>query len=131
MKKKTFVSILVGSVAGLLFAIGMCMCLLPEWDAFVPGVVLTAVGGVALLALGIVLWVMSGKKLHINWPLVGKIAFGVLGALVLGLGMCLVMVWNHLFGGIVVGVVGVVLLVCLVPVCIGFKSADEDSSEDK
>ncbi len=126
MKKKTFVTLLIGAVAGLLFAIGMCMCLLPEWDAFTPGVVLAAVGGVSLAILGIVRWVMSGAKLHINWGLTGRISFGVLGALTLGAGMCLVMVWNHLFGGIVVGIVGIVMLICLVPLCLGFE-ADENA----
>jgi len=33
MKKQTFISILVGVVGGLLFSLGMCMCLLPEWNA--------------------------------------------------------------------------------------------------
>ena len=34
MKKSTFINLLVGVVGGLLFALGMCMCLLPEWNAF-------------------------------------------------------------------------------------------------
>ena len=29
MKKKNFVSLLFGTVGGILFALGMCMCLLP------------------------------------------------------------------------------------------------------
>ena len=44
MKKSTFVNLIVGVVGGLLFAIGMCMCLLPEWNAFKPGVVVKAIG---------------------------------------------------------------------------------------
>ncbi len=125
MTKKNFFTLLVGAVAGLLFSIGMCMCLLPEWGAFTAGVVLTSVGGAALLILGLVRWMMAGVKIHINWALTGRIVFGVIGALTLGAGMCLVMVWNHLIGGIAVGVVGMVLLICLVPLCLGFK-AEED-----
>lgn len=30
MKKNQFVALLVGTVGGLLFSLGMCMCLLPE-----------------------------------------------------------------------------------------------------
>lgn len=30
MKKKNFVSMIMGTIGGILFAIGMCMCLLPE-----------------------------------------------------------------------------------------------------
>lgn len=122
MKKKDFITLVVGVVGGLLFSIGMCMCLLPEWNAFNQGAVVTAVGAVILLALAIVLRIKSGKPAKkINWKLVGKIAFGVLGALVLGVGMCMIMVWNMMLWGILVGVVGIVLLLCLIPMVVGLK----------
>lgn len=122
MKKTVFVNLMVGVVGGLLFAIGLCMCLLPEWNAFDVGVVVTAAGAVILLALVIVNRIKSGKPARKpNWKLVGKIAFGVVGALVLGLGMCMIMVWNLMLPGIVVGVVGIVLLLCLLPLCLGLK----------
>jgi len=122
MKKSVFVNLLLGVVGGLLFAIGLCMCLLPEWNAFNQGVVVTAVGAVVLLALAIVNRVKSGKAAKKpNWKLVGKIAFGVVGALVLGLGMCMILVWNMMLWGIVVGIVGIVLLLCLIPMCVGLK----------
>ena len=73
MKKTVFVNLMVGVVGGLLFAIGLCMCLLPEWNAFNQGVVVTAVGAVVLLALTIVNRVKSGKPAKKpNWKLVGK-----------------------------------------------------------
>ncbi len=121
MKKSTFVNLLLGTVGGLLFAIGMCMCLLPEWNAFTPGLVVTAVGGILLLALGVVSWVRSGKQLHCNWKLLGKIAYGTLSSLVLGLGMCLIMVWQQMLWGILVGVAGIVMLLFLLPMCVGFR----------
>lgn len=121
MKKSTFVNLIVGVVAGLLFALGMCMCLLPEWNAFNQGVVVAAVGGIALLVQAIAVFIRSGKKFRINWKLTGKILFGTLAALVLGLGMCMIMVWNLMLPGIVVGVVGIILLLCLIPMCIGLK----------
>ena len=122
MKKTVFVNLMVGVVGGLLFAIGLCMCLLPEWNAFDVGVVVTAAGAVILLALAIVNRIKSGKPARKpNWKLIGKIAFGVLSALVLGLGMCMIMVWNLMLPGIVVGVVGIVLLLCLLPLCLGLK----------
>lgn len=121
MKKQTFISILAGTVGGLLFALGMCMCLLPEWNAFKQGVVCAAIGGVLLLILGIVSFIKSGKKIHFNFKTIGKVLFGILGALTLGVGMAMIMVWNMMLWGIVVGIVGIVLLICLVPMCIGFK----------
>lgn len=37
MKKSSFVTMLLGTVSGMLFALGMCMALIPEWNAFKPG----------------------------------------------------------------------------------------------
>lgn len=121
MKKSTFFNLIVGVVGGLLFSLGMCMCLLPEWNAFQVGVVCTAVGAVILLIQAIVAWVRSGRKLKINWKLTGKVLFGVLGALVLGAGMCMILVWNLILPGIAVGIVGIVLLLCLIPMFLGLK----------
>ena len=121
MKKSTFINLVVGTIGGLLFALGMCMCLLPEWNAFQIGVVCTAVGAVSLLAQGAVAWIRSGRKIKINWKAAGKVLFGIFGALVLGVGMCMIMVWNLMIPGILVGVVGIVMLLCLIPMCIGLK----------
>ena len=35
--------------------------------------------------------------------------------------MCMIMVWNLMLPGILVGVVGIVMLLCLIPMCIGLK----------
>ena len=121
MKKSTFINLIVGTISGLLFALGMCMCLLPEWNAFKVGVVCTAIGGISLLIQGIVAWVRSGRKIKVNWKLTGKILYGTFAALVLGAGMCMIMVWNMMLPGIVVGIAGIVLLLMLIPMCIGLK----------
>lgn len=123
MKKENFITLVFGIIGGLLFGIGMCMCLLPEWNAFTPGVVVTAVGIVALLVMLIVRRVMLGKPaLKINAKTVGKVLFGIFGALVFGVGMCMVMVFEGMMiPGIFVGVVGILLLLCLIPMCAGLK----------
>jgi len=36
-------------------------------------------------------------------------------------GMCLIMVWNLMLPGILVGIAGIVMLLCLIPMCIGLK----------
>lgn len=66
MKKENFASLLMGIVGGILFALGMCMCLVSEWNTFQQGMI------------------------------VGTI-------------------------GIVVGLTGIVLLLCLIPLCKGLK----------
>ena len=122
MKKNQFIALLVGTVGGLLFSLGMCMCLLPEWNAFNEGVVAIAAGAVILLALAIVSRIKSGKPAKpINWKVVGKVVYGTVSALVLGAGMCMIMVWNLMLPGILVGIAGIVMLLCLIPMCIGLK----------
>ena len=122
MKKKNFVSMIMGTVGGILFAIGMCMCLLPQWNAFNQGIVMGAAGAVILLAMLIVRRRMEGKPaVKLNGKAVGTIFFGIVGALALGVGMCMVMVWNMLIQGILVGLVGIVLLLCLIPIVKGLE----------
>ena len=49
MKKDTLLEIIFGTVGGLVFAIGMCMCLIPEWNMFNTGVVVSIIGFLILL----------------------------------------------------------------------------------
>ena len=122
MKKKNFVSLVMGTVGGILFTLGMCMCMLPQWNAFTQGVVVSAVGAVVLLAMLVVRRKMEGKPaVRLNGKAVATVLLGVVGALVLGIGMCMVMVWNMLMWGIVVGIAGIVLLICLIPLCRGLQ----------
>ncbi len=122
MKKKNFVTLIMCVVGGILFALGMCMALLPEWDAMTPGIVVGAVGAAVLLATVIVRRKMDGKRAVVfNGKTVGTVLFGILGAVVFGVGMCLVMVWDMMIPGIAVGIVGIVLLLCLIPLCKGLK----------
>jgi hypothetical protein len=122
MKKNHFITLVVGVVAGLLFSLGLCMCLLPEWDSFKLGVVLTSIGGAVLVAMAVIFNVKNVKnRKAINWKLVGKISYGVVSALILGLGMCMIMVWNLMIWGIIVGIVGLVMLLFLIPMFLGLK----------
>lgn len=121
MKKSVFFNLVAGVIGGLLFSLGMCMCLLPEWNAFYIGVGCTAAGAVILLVQSIVAWLRSGRKIRINWKTAGKVLFGIFAALVLGVGMCMIMVWNLMLPGIAVGIVGILLLLMLIPMFLGLK----------
>lgn len=96
---------------------------LPEWNAFAQGVVIAAVGAVILLIMVIVRRKMEGKPVivKLSGKTIGSILLGIVGALALGVGMCMVMVWEMLIQGILVGVVGIVLLLCLIPLIKGLK----------
>ena len=123
MTKKNFVYLVLTVVGGLLFALGMCMCLLPEWNAFKPGVAVTGLGTLVLLTIALVRWIMAGKPVaKINWNKVGKAAYCVAALLVLGAGMAMIMAFEGLLlQGILVGVVGIVLCLGMIPVCKGLK----------
>lgn len=123
MTKKNFAFLVLTVVGGLLFALGMCMCLLPEWNAFTPGVVVTALGALVLLAIALVRWIMAGKPMaKVNWNKVGKIAYCVAALLVLGTGMAMIMAFEGmLIPGIIVGIVGIVLGLGMIPVFKGLK----------
>lgn len=122
MKKRDLITMFLCVPGAGLFALGMCMCLLPEWGAFGPGVVIAAVGAVVLLAMIFVRRKMEGKPaVHWSGKAVGTVLLGVAGALVLGVGMCMTMIWNMLVPGILIGIVGIVLLLCLIPLIKGLK----------
>ncbi|MBQ2676837.1 MAG: hypothetical protein IJF54_05520 [Clostridia bacterium] len=122
MKKSSFVAMVLGTVSGVLFALGMCMALLPEWDAFLEGVIFGSVG----LVLGIItllVWRKMENKapLKLNPKTVLLVAFGIIGALILGLGMCFCMVWENIIVGTLIGLVGIVMLISLIPMVKGIK----------
>lgn len=54
MKKSNFVALILGTIGIVFFALGMCMCMIPEWNMFnkmVLGVAIGLVGIVVLLML--------------------------------------------------------------------------------
>ena len=122
MDKKHFIALIAGIISGFIFSIGVCMMLLPDWGMSKISPLFIAVGAAALLLLGIWLRKTSGKPTaKPNWKLIGKIAYAVIAALILGLGMCLIMVWNAMLPGIVIGIVGILMLLGLIPLFMGLK----------
>ena len=122
MKKSTFVAMILGTIGGILFALGMCMALIPEWNAFRPGVIMGVIGAVVLLIMVLVWRRMENKEpIQLSGKTIGATLIGIVGALLFGVGMCLTMVWSHLVAGIVIGIVGIVMLLCLIPFIKGLK----------
>lgn len=122
MKKSTFTAMILGTAGGILFALGMCMALIPEWNAFRPGVAMGVAGALVLLIMVFVWRKMENKNpVRVSGKTIGTVLFGILGALVFGVGMCLTMVWSNMIVGIVVGLVGIVMLLCLIPMTKGLK----------
>lgn len=122
MKKSNFTALILGTIGGVFFALGMCMALLPEWNMRTQGTVCGAAGMAILLATVAIWRKMEGKgSLRISAKTVGAVLLGVFGALLFGVGMCLCMVLEKLLIGIPVGVTGIVVLLMLIPLTKGLK----------
>lgn len=122
MKKSSFVAMLMGTISGVLFALGMCMALIPEWGAFQPEIIFGCVG----LVLGLITIIIWRKMEHkqpvqISGKTILTIIVGVIGALALGVGMCFSMVWGKMVIGVIIGLIGIVILLSLIPLVKGIK----------
>ena len=122
MKKSNFVALILGTIGGVFFALGMCMALIEDWGMFNKGIIVGVVGLVILLITLLVWRKMEGKEpIKLNAKTVGSVAVGVIGALLLGIGMCLTMVFNKMILGIVIGLIGIVALLMLIPLTKGIR----------
>ena len=120
MKKSSFVAMILGTISGVFFALGMCMALLPEWGMRTQGIV-SGVIGLALMLVTVCIWrKMEGKEpIRISGKMMGAVVLGIFGALLFGVGMCMSMIFSQMLPGIVVGVIGIVVLMMLIPLTKG------------
>lgn len=131
MKKETLLEIILGTIGGLVFAIGMCMCLLPEWDMFTSGVVVAIVGFIILLCI-----IPIYKKTHpkkkrgpINIGIIFTWMIGVIGSLIMGFGMSRILVGDasktDMIVGLITGIVGLIICVLNYPIYAYIKNPKE------
>lgn len=122
MKKSNFVALILGTVSGVLFALGMCMALLPEWNAFGTGVAMGG-AGIVLGLITLMVWCkMEGKKFpKMNAGNILRAIYSVIAALVLGTGMALCLVAEKIVLGTLIGLLGIIMLIALIPLIKGIK----------
>ena len=79
--------------------------------------------GALVLVVMVLVWRKMEKKnpIRLSGKVIGTVLLGIVGALLLGVGMCLTMVWSNMILGIVIGIVGIVVLLCLIPLTKGLK----------
>ena len=96
MKKSSFVALILGTVSGVLFSLGMCMALLPEWNSFRPGIIFGTIG-IILALITVIVWRKMENKAPIKFSVkaIGVSALAIIGSLLLGVGMCFVLVWER------------------------------------
>lgn len=122
MKRDTLLEIILGTIGGLIFAVGMCMCLVTEWEMLTPGIVTSIIGFIVLLCIIPIYRKGRPKKAHapINWGIVLTWLIGIVGSLIMGFGMSKVMVAGvagaDMVVGIITGVVGLMICVLNYPI---------------
>ena len=122
MKKSNFIALVLGTMSGVLFSLGMCMALLPEWNAFSEGIIFGAVGIVLGIVTALVWCKMENKKLpKMSGKNVLRTIYAIVAALVLGVGMCMCLVWQQIVWGTLIGILGIVMLIALIPMIKGIK----------
>lgn len=126
MKKSSLAAMMLGTVGMVFFALGMCMAMLPEWNAFQPGVIFGCVGMVVGLITVIVWRKMEHKApIQISGKTILTIVVGIVGALALGVGMCFSLVWGNMVPGIIIGLVGILILLSLIPLVKGLDNGKD------
>lgn len=103
----------LGAIGGLVFALWMCMCLIAEWNAFVPGVIAIIIGAILLLALFPVYRKdhpkYTRKKKSLDKHVVTAVCIGILAMFLLGVEMCLTLTNSeNMMLDIVLGVIGLI-----------------------
>ena len=123
MKKETLLEIILGTIGGLIFAIGMCMVLINEWNMLKEGIIVGIIGFIVLLCIIPVYRKDHPKKKKTeptNWGIVATWIIGIVGSLIMGFGMSKVMVDNNdkldMIIGLITGVIGLIVCVLNYPI---------------
>lgn len=122
MKKSSYVALVMGTVSGVMFSLGMCMALVEKWAMLKQGVI---VGGAGLLLalVTLLIWRKMEHKapIRVSGKVVVRVLLGVAAALTLGIGLSLCLVLENYILGTVIGLVGIVLLLGFIPLVKGLK----------
>ena len=122
MKKETLLEIILGTIGGLIFAIGMCMCLIPEWNLLKTGIIISILGFIILLFIIPIYRKNHPKKERgpINWGILFTWIIGIIGSLIMGFGMSKVMIETpsstDIIIGLITGVIGLIICVLNYPI---------------
>lgn len=121
MRKTQFIALLIYVVSGMFLSFGMCMALIPEWNMVYLGSALGVIGILIAFMTFIRQRKISGKaplRLSKKTLLIVLVAF--VGTILFGCGMCLSLLYERFFLGISIGIVGILVLLCIIPLVIGF-----------
>lgn len=122
MKKSSLTAMILGTISVFFISFGMCMVLISEWNSFRPGIVVGC-AGMMLAIITILVWRKMEHKspVCISVRTIAVIASGIAGTLMLGTGMCFSMLWDRMISGVIIGMVGIMILLNLIPLIKGIK----------
>lgn len=122
MKKSSYVALVMGTVSGVMFSLGMCMALVEKWAMLKQGVIVGG-AGLILALVTLLIWRKMEHKapIRVSGKVVVRVLLGVAAALTLGIGLSLCLVLENYILGTVIGLVGIVLLLGFIPLVKGFK----------
>lgn len=122
MKKSSYVALVMGTVSGVMFSLGMCMALVEKWAMLKQGVIVGG-AGLILALVTLLIWRKMEHKapIRVSGKVVVRVLLGVAAALTLGIGLSLCLVLENYILGTVIGLVGIVLLLGFIPLLKGLK----------
>lgn len=122
MKKSSYVALVMGTVSGVMFSLGMCMALVEKWAMLKQGVIVGG-AGLILALVTLLIWRKMEHKapIRVSGKVVVRVMLGVAAALTLGIGLSLCLVLENYILGTVIGLVGIVLLLGFIPLVKGLK----------
>lgn len=126
MEKKSIVNLFMGTFSGVLFAIGMCMSMVPLFHLQLAGIVIGSIGLlIGLMQLIVHRWIANGGRFKLTFKSVLVGLFSVIALIVFGAGMVMTMVWGTFLLGVGVGILGMVMLLSLNPM---FKNSNRSKA---
>ena len=122
MKKSSYVALVMGTVSGVMFSLGMCMALVEKWAMLKQGAIVGG-AGLILALVTLLIWRKMEHKapIRVSGKVVVRVMLGVAAALTLGIGLSLCLVLESYMLGTVIGLVGIVLLLGFIPLVKGLK----------
>ena len=122
MKKSSYVALVMGTVSGVMFSLGMCMALVEKWAMLKQGAIVGG-AGLILALVTLLIWRKMEHKapIRVSGKVVVRVMLGVAAALTLGIGLSLCLVLENYILGTVIGLVGIVLLLGFIPLVKGLK----------
>ncbi len=121
MKKKTFIGIIIGIVGLTFLGLGMSMIMVPTMGNMPLGIIMGAAG--LLICIISIVKVCSSEGVEmpkVQGKIIKAIVVGIVAFLLLGIGMSLVMIGGYFVLGILIGVVGIIVGISIIPMLNGF-----------